>query len=76
MSNKSINKFIFRTIIAAIPLIIIVASYLILDPFKVVRYYGIYSKEHKQSKKIFRLLNSNQIMIRQILRKWNLLKDL
>ena len=40
--------------------------------FKVVRYYGIYSKEHKQSKKIFRLLNSNQIMIRQILRKWNL----
>lgn len=42
MSNKSFNKFILRTIIAAIPLIIIVATYLILDPFKVVRYYYPY----------------------------------
>lgn len=42
MSNRSINKFIIRTIIAAIPLIIIVASYLIIDPFKVVRYYYPY----------------------------------
>ena len=42
MSNKSINKFIIRTIIAAIPLIIIVATYLIIDPFKVVRYYYPY----------------------------------
>ncbi len=42
MSYNSINKFILRTILAAIPLIIIVAIYLILDPFKVVRYYYPY----------------------------------
>ena len=40
--------------------------------FKVVRYYGLYAKEHKQSKKIFKLLNQTQIEIRQQLRKWNL----
>lgn len=40
--------------------------------FKVVRYYGLYAKEHKHSKKIFKLLNEIQIEIRQQLRKWNL----
>ena len=40
--------------------------------FKVVRYYGLYSKEHKQSKKIFTLLNQNQVAIRKKLRQWNL----
>ena len=40
--------------------------------FKVVRYYGLYAKEHKQSKKLFKLLNSTQIQIKQQLRKWNL----
>lgn len=44
--------------------------------FKVVRYYGLYSKEHKQSKKIFKLLNPTQIEIRQQLRKWNLAIEL
>ena len=39
--------------------------------FKVVRYYGIYAKEHKHSNKIFRLLNDKQIEIRESLRKWN-----
>ena len=39
--------------------------------FKVVRYYGIYAKEHKHSNKIFRLLNDKQIEIRELLRKWN-----
>ena len=39
--------------------------------FKVVRYYGLYAKEHKQAKKIFKLLNETQIEIRQQLRKWN-----
>ena len=38
--------------------------------FKVVRYYGIYAKEHKNSKKIFKLLNENVIKIKEILRKW------
>lgn len=38
--------------------------------FKVVRYYGIYAKEHKHSKKIFRLLNENVIKIKEMLRKW------
>ena len=38
--------------------------------FKVVRYYGIYAKEHKNSKKIFNLLNENVIKIKEILRKW------
>ena len=38
--------------------------------FKVVRYYGIYAKEHKQSKKIFKLLNENVIKIKELLRKW------
>lgn len=44
--------------------------------FKVVRYYGLYAKEHKQSKKIFKLLNQTQIEIRQQLRKWNLAIEL
>lgn len=38
--------------------------------FKVVRYYGIYAKEHKHSKKIFKLLNENIIKIKEMLRKW------
>ncbi len=38
--------------------------------FKVVRYYGIYAKEHKHSKKIFKLLNRNVIKIKELLRKW------
>lgn len=38
--------------------------------FKVVRYYGIYAKEHKHSKKIFKLLNENVIKIKEMLRKW------
>ena len=38
--------------------------------FKVVRYYGIYAKEHKHSKKIFKLLNGNVIRIKEFLRKW------
>ena len=40
--------------------------------FKMVRYYGIYAKEHKNSNKIFKLLTKNQIEIRRQLRKWNL----
>ena len=40
--------------------------------FKVVRYYGLYAKKHKQSKKIFKLLNESQIKIRETLRKWNI----
>lgn len=44
--------------------------------FKVVRYYGLYAKEHKQSKKIIQLLNQNQIEIRQKLHKWNLAIEL
>lgn len=40
--------------------------------FKVVRYYGLYAKKHKHSRKIFKLLNDAQIQIRQLLRKWNL----
>lgn len=38
--------------------------------FKVVRYYGIYAKEHKYSKKLIKLLNDIQIKNREILRKW------
>ena len=38
--------------------------------FKVVRYYGIYAKEHKHSKKIFKLLNENVLKIKIMLRKW------
>lgn len=38
--------------------------------FKVVRYYGIYAKEHKHSKKLIKLLNDIQIKNREILRKW------
>ena len=38
--------------------------------FKVVRYYGIYAKEHKHSKKIFKLLNENVLKIKAMLRKW------
>jgi hypothetical protein len=38
--------------------------------FKVVRYYGIYAKEHKHSKNIFKLLNENIIKIKELLRKW------
>lgn len=44
--------------------------------FKVVRYYGLYAKEHKQSKKLFKLLNSTQIRIKQQLQKWNLAIEL
>ncbi len=44
--------------------------------FKVVRYYGIYAKKHKHSDKIFKLLNKNQIEIRNQLRKWNLAIEL
>jgi len=40
--------------------------------FKVVRYYGLYAKEHKHAKKIFKLLNDVQIQIKEMLRKWNL----
>lgn len=40
--------------------------------FKVVRYYGIYAKEHKHSKRIFKLLNDTQLKIKEQLRKWNL----
>lgn len=40
--------------------------------FKVIRYYGIYAKTHKQADKIFKLLNKSQIEIRNQLRKWNL----
>lgn len=38
--------------------------------FKMVRYYGLYAKQHKHSNKIFKLLNKNQIKVREILRKW------
>ena len=38
--------------------------------FKVVRYYGIYSKDHKHSKKLIKLLNDIQIKNRELLRKW------
>ena len=37
----------------------------------VVRYYEIYSKEHKHSKKLIKLLNNAQIKIKEILRKWH-----
>lgn len=40
--------------------------------FKVVRYYGLYAREHKHSSQIFKLLNQTQIEIREQLRKWNL----
>lgn len=39
--------------------------------FKVVRYYGLYAKEHKQSKKLIKILNNKQIEIKELLRKWN-----
>lgn len=39
--------------------------------FKVVRYYGIYAKEHKHSKKLIKLLNQTQINIREMFRKWH-----
>lgn len=38
--------------------------------FKVVRYYGIYSKKHKHSKKILKLLNDNVLKVKKLLRKW------
>ena len=38
--------------------------------FKVVRYYGIYAKKHKHSKKIFKLLNENILKIKMMLKKW------
>lgn len=40
--------------------------------FKVVRYYGLYVREHKHSSKIFKMLSQLQIEIRQQLRKWRL----
>lgn len=39
--------------------------------FKVVRYYGLYAKQHKQSKKLIKILNNKQIEIKELLRKWN-----
>lgn len=39
--------------------------------FKVVRYYGLYAKKHKQSKKLLKILNNKQIEIKELLRKWN-----
>lgn len=39
--------------------------------FKVVRYYGIYSKEHKHSKKLIKLLNNAQIKVKEMIRKWH-----
>ena len=38
--------------------------------FKVVRYYGLYAREHKHSKKLIKLLNKTQINIRKMFRKW------
>lgn len=37
MERKSLNKFVLRCLIAALPLIIILAIYIVLDPFRVVR---------------------------------------
>ena len=42
------------------------------EHFKVVRYYGLYSKQHKHSSKIFKMLSQTQIEIRQQLKKWRL----
>ena len=39
--------------------------------FKVVRYYGIYARDHKHSKKLIKLLNKTQINIREMFRKWH-----
>lgn len=39
--------------------------------FKVVRYYGLYAKKHKQSKKLIKILDNKQIEIKELLRKWN-----
>lgn len=38
--------------------------------FNMIRYYGLYAKEHKQSKKLFKLLNDRQIKVKQLLRQW------
>ena len=42
------------------------------EHFKVIRYYGIYSKRHKHTSKIFKMLSKTQIEIRRQLRKWRL----
>ena len=42
------------------------------EHFKVVRYYGLSSKQHKHSSKIFKMLSQTQIEIRQQLKKWRL----
>ncbi|MBR0426654.1 MAG: transposase [Clostridia bacterium] len=39
--------------------------------FKVVRYYGIYAKKHKHFKKLIRILNDNQVKVKELLRKWH-----
>ena len=39
--------------------------------FNMIRYYGLYAKEHKQAKKLFKLLNDNQIKVKELLRKWH-----
>ena len=36
-----------------------------------IRYYGIYAKEHKHSDKIFKLLNERQIKVKELLRRWH-----
>lgn len=46
------------------------------EHFKVVRYYGIYAKQHKHSSKIFKMLSQTQVEIRQQLRKWRLSMEL
>ena len=39
--------------------------------FNMIRYYGLYAKEHKQAKKLYKLLNDNQIKVKELLRKWH-----
>lgn len=34
-----------------------------------IRYYCLYAKEHKYSKKLFKLLNNRQIKVKQLLRQ-------
>ncbi len=46
--NKSINQFVLRTLVAAIPLLLLVVIYILIDPFKIVRDYYPYfdNNEH------------------------------
>lgn len=39
--------------------------------FNMIRYYGIYAKEHIHSKKLFKILNDRQIKVKELLRKWH-----